>query len=1145
MSVFDPPTVLEILKSCVVGMNAQKKFGAEYKAAVAERFKSSLSKHKETPQLKIQLEWEANVVEYVNCVYRLTTVNGNSKKSGGAPPLPKGMPILGPKFIPPGFIDSQKRGQVNIKPSSLYIRPFNIIHPFYYPDIAFCPQCSSKDITWQGWTGAGSREVHGLHIEEKALGYQLRCSPCKDKYGKDGTDVGATNANGDKLGSTFATTNSIFWDQWEHWKIPRGIPYFLYRSALTRELFDFIVELRPSTTSGRLADNVKQFHLLEYKQRHLEYLNAFKRCPVPVMGPPCVLESFSIPDDPDGYNDKSITDDQITDIFLQFSNRTRLEECSRYLRTLSAICMNLDNTYKAANKATVIDSSKVRTKAMKGGILSVLNEMNEIISWRFCQSGSATEIVELIEGFKRRVELLGVKLPEMVTVDNCCTVGNKIRSVVPDIKVLLDVYHFMMRYNSYAVGILGGVHNPRRNVVLKDIKEAVLKVSAGKGTLAQYWSQADQETRLAAAYEKWAEYGGIWSAAAQNIHNAQMQHVRKGCLARPREDISSDGSRIEGSHKGWNGIQRSFASGLEMQTALGHDFVLRRNLRVATNGKGKSPTPFVESTFGSHHISLVDHTAGIWNDLLPGSQATSKSSPLPLPRLPDIQSGETFGLVNSPHTDSFGGLFTIKQEPDDDGTDIIKELDPEAQDDLMRELNIDPAQLNIDPAQIVPSTHRSIPAPVQTHVVPVSATGSPILDADMNTADGVSTTVEVPRGIKRKTSPDAIYPVTSVRHTESKKVRLEHPEISKSPDPLDEASIVNVAPTVSKNVEVERPLYPIFGATPGLSVAPKTFPSPSPAAVPADVSLEELTAPLPKPKTPDGFPKLTRSQQFFNASTGTDPRSLKIHQGQEIYLFMDMRREFNWRSYEMTSRTWVASTAEYNTRLRRLSGGAQFIQKNPRALLEMLGDIEPKIVDRILTNNFKSATGKTDFWTLHCHAVSFIKIEGRDAESTAGSSKEAAKAPRKPQTCKRCRTIKYPGPTGSAENHKLQYCSDGFKPATKDDYLPIWPLPAGIFTAGKEFHPRVFLAHVRELYEALVTHKMKRGDFTMEQEAFFQLLEKRTVVDSTSGAVMFKLFTEFTLAAGDAVPDSMYVEYAAAKHLYINSLDDTDMLVGE
>jgi hypothetical protein len=43
--------------------------------------------------------------------------------------------------------------------------------------------------------------------------------------------------------------------------------------------------------------------------------------------------------------------------------------------------MNLDNTFKVANKATVIDPSKARTKFMKGGILSILNETNGVISW--------------------------------------------------------------------------------------------------------------------------------------------------------------------------------------------------------------------------------------------------------------------------------------------------------------------------------------------------------------------------------------------------------------------------------------------------------------------------------------------------------------------------------------------------------------------------------------------------------------------------------------------------------------------------------------------------------------------------------------------------------------------------------------------
>lgn len=48
---------------------------------------------------------------------------------------------------------------------------------------------------------------------------------------------------------------------------------------------------------------------------------------------------------------------------------------------VTAICMNLDNTFKAANKATVVDSAKNHMKLMKGGILSVINEINLIISW--------------------------------------------------------------------------------------------------------------------------------------------------------------------------------------------------------------------------------------------------------------------------------------------------------------------------------------------------------------------------------------------------------------------------------------------------------------------------------------------------------------------------------------------------------------------------------------------------------------------------------------------------------------------------------------------------------------------------------------------------------------------------------------------
>jgi hypothetical protein len=53
--------------------------------------------------------------------------------------------------------------------------------------------------------------------------------------------------------------------------------------------------------------------------------------------------------------------------------------------------------------------------------------------------------MELLEGLKARLDLLGADDPEMVTVDNCCAVRKKILEVFPQLKILLDVYHFLMR----------------------------------------------------------------------------------------------------------------------------------------------------------------------------------------------------------------------------------------------------------------------------------------------------------------------------------------------------------------------------------------------------------------------------------------------------------------------------------------------------------------------------------------------------------------------------------------------------------------------------------------------------------------------------------------------------------------------------
>jgi hypothetical protein len=154
------------------------------------------------------------VVEYVDYVSRTTSLHGNSKPGAVPSTLPKGVPLLGPRFCPPSYLHEAKRSSTpKVLPETAYLKSITVIHPFFFPGLNNCPQCASTDVLWDGWNATGAREVHGLRREERAVGYQLRCKTCKVKFGKGGSEQGAAQY-------CFATTNQIFWQRWEHWKIP-------------------------------------------------------------------------------------------------------------------------------------------------------------------------------------------------------------------------------------------------------------------------------------------------------------------------------------------------------------------------------------------------------------------------------------------------------------------------------------------------------------------------------------------------------------------------------------------------------------------------------------------------------------------------------------------------------------------------------------------------------------------------------------------------------------------------------------------------------------------------------------------------------------------------------------------------------------
>ena len=237
-------------------------------------------------------------------MYSEARIHGLAKSIEKTAPhlLARGIPIYGPRFHPPTYLDAHRKSATpDHKPETAYLKPVTTIYPFYFPQISSCPHCGSSEITWEGFTPTGHCEMHGIRTEETALGCQLSCKKCEarraeerleiekksgeDRGGGSGrtTEGGAfeedvaeeeeesgseEETSGDekskkegkgskgkgkaskakakkakkkwskKTGplSCFATTNSIFWETWDHWKIPCSSIEFLFQWRLSTHL---------------------------------------------------------------------------------------------------------------------------------------------------------------------------------------------------------------------------------------------------------------------------------------------------------------------------------------------------------------------------------------------------------------------------------------------------------------------------------------------------------------------------------------------------------------------------------------------------------------------------------------------------------------------------------------------------------------------------------------------------------------------------------------------------------------------------------------------------------------------------------------------------------------------------------------------
>lgn len=161
----------------------------------------------------------------------------------------------------------------------------------------------------------------------------------------------------------------------------------------------------------------------------------------------------------------------------------------------------------------------------------------------------------------------------------------------------------------------------------------------------------------------------------------------------------------------------AMTSGLVMTNVLCHDFVLRRNCRIAF--KLKQATEFTQSTYGSHHVLFVSNNAELWNVLVSKERSPEGKKLKLLPILPNVESGEKFGLVESRYSSSFKGLVEIESKEEPQELDLAALDDGVDADDIgwmLKDLNIDPSLLDQPQSankEVQPdATHLARPTPI-------------------------------------------------------------------------------------------------------------------------------------------------------------------------------------------------------------------------------------------------------------------------------------------------------------------------------------------------------------------------------------------------------------------------------------------------
>ncbi|ODO09073.1 hypothetical protein I350_02672 [Cryptococcus amylolentus CBS 6273] len=462
------------------------------------------------------MKFIAGVLEYISVLERVHASQVSSKifgwvVNGCQAPYqtpPPGFPQHGPLFTPPTHTNLWLHGKAfESQADTALLEPVLILHSLFCPMMGLnkcpAPNCTGS-VKKKGWTHV--RSLYGIFGNVKAIGEQMYCSQHK----------------------VFSPTAPGFWKGRKPWEMGK-FPLFFEQAAMTCELFKLIAKFRPKSSVEAVLLPYLLIHLIHGltipPEMHIQSAQETKRdfyllyqqqqqhqTSLPIGD----IASFPSVD----QSRLKVPSAGLVRHAYEIFGVQRLEESSRYMRSLGGLIVGVDLTMKVANKANVVGrhhSGAIESiNPWGGGLLTRVNEDQELVFWEFLPTNSAVYLQAPLAEYAERLAALGIDFTRQgeVAVDKCCNFQSSITSELRD----------------------GEKGTP---TVYRPVEEQVRRMDEMKERMMRNYVPLKVRTNLAI--------------------NNQMNHIRAGCLQRRHPHLISNTSINKSWHKRINNTVRGMA----------------------------------------------------------------------------------------------------------------------------------------------------------------------------------------------------------------------------------------------------------------------------------------------------------------------------------------------------------------------------------------------------------------------------------------------------------------------------------------------------------------------------------------------------------------------------------------------------------